>query len=556
MPDLLLMAVEYGGYISLIKFAIFLGVLFLWLWTVTWVHTDAQSVDTGQPFWTGMVFAAGALGSMIWLVLPLFVIGLVLFLVGVGTTALAYVNHRNARVMDYDRILTADHIKTLFSSKKDKLDDLKSFVFVTANNNEVPLPEPRTPDFFGYKTAHDIFSDAIWRRASDVIFAPTAQDYQVIYQVDGAALKQPSVPREQLEYFVRFIKHLADLDSNEKRKPQKGSFRIHRGKDSTEWQVMTAGSTAGEQIILKQRMQQSITRLSEIGLMPEQQEQLGRLREVRQGLFLITGPRKSGITTTFYALLRNHDAFINSIHTMEIEPSAELPNITQEVFSLSDTGTTTFSKKLQTMVRMGPDICGVAQCQDSETARICCGAAKDGKIVYVTLEAESVMRALDKWVQLVGDKNAAVESLLGVDNQRLPRRLCEECKQAYAPNKELLRKFSIPADKAKVLYRAGKVQYDKHGKPFTCEACQGTGFMGRTGVFELIVLNRQMRQALQEARSSAEIGALFRSAKMLYVQEQALRKVMAGMTSINEMVRVLSRPRDSKPKGPQQAQAP
>jgi type II secretory ATPase GspE/PulE/Tfp pilus assembly ATPase PilB-like protein len=245
-------------------------------------------------------------------------------------------------------------------------------------------------------------------------------------------------------------------------------------------------------------------------------------------------------------LLQNHDAFTNSIHTLEKEPSAELSNLTQEVFSLSDTSTTTFANKLQAMVRMGPDICGVADCQDAESARICCQAAKDEKIVYVTLQADSVLNTTEKWVQLVGDRKNALQSLLGISNQRLLRKLCESCKEAYTPNKELLRKFSIPAEKAKVLYRAGKVQYDKHGKPHTCEDCQGTGFVGRTGVFEIIAVDGKLRKSLAEAKSGAEVNALFRVAKMLYLQEQALRKVLAGTTSVNEMVRVLARTRNQK----------
>ena len=134
----------------------------------------------------------------------------------------------------------------------------------------------------------------------------------------------------------------------------------------------------------------------------------------------------------------------------------------------------------------------------------------------------------------------SAETLLGISNQRLIRILCEECKQAYAPDKELFRKFNIAAEKTKVLYRAGKVQYDKHGKPLTCEHCQGTGYFGRTGVFELITINDELRKVLMKSKSLPEIGTQFRRAKMLYLQEQALRKVIAGKMAINEMIRVLS----------------
>jgi type II secretory ATPase GspE/PulE/Tfp pilus assembly ATPase PilB-like protein len=540
MPDLLLASVEYGGYVSIIKLIAYLILFFAWLPLVGWVHQDAKAVETREVFWTGIVFGAGAGGAIIWLVIPVFLVGMLFYVIAVGATSLAYVKHRNARVLDFDRILTADHIKSLLVSKEKKLDALKSFVFVTANNNEVPVPEPRTPDFFGYKTAYEILSDAIWRRASSIVFSPTAEDYKVAYHVDGASLKQPSIARDQMKYFIRFVKSLADLDTKEKRKPQRGKFKIRRNKEDTPWEVATAGSTAGEQIRLKQITQESISRLTDIGLMPEQLERLSRFREIKQGVFIISGPSKSGVTTTLYALLRNHDAFINSINTLERQLSGQLQNITQNIFTLSDTGTTTFASELQAMVRMGPDVVGVAECEDAETARVACAAAKDGKLVYITLKADSVIQALGKWLKFVGNRELVTETLVGASNQRLIRKLCDQCKQAYAPDKELFKKFNITAEKTKVLYRAGKVQYDKHGKPSTCENCQGTGYFGRTGVFEIITMNDELRKVVRKSKSLPEIGTQFRRAKMLYLQEQALRKVIGGTVAINEMIRVLS----------------
>ncbi|MBA7653289.1 hypothetical protein ES703_61136 [subsurface metagenome] len=553
MPDLILASIEYSGYISEIKFAIFLALFFLWLPLVGWVYKDAVAVETREVFWTALVFGAGAAAAIIWLLIPLFIIGILFYLIAVGATSLSYVMHRNARVMDFDRVLTAEHIKGLFVSKQKRLDALKGFIFITANNNEVPLPEPQTPDFFGYKAANEIFNDANWRRANSIMFSPTPEYYNVTYYVDGAPLKQPTIPRDHIEYFIRFLKNLADLDAGEKRKPQRGNFKIRQDKENTEWEVATAGSTTGEQIRLKQIMQQSIAKLTDIGLMPRQYEQLNKIRGLKQGLFIVTGPKKTGVTTTFYALLRNHDAFINSICTLERRTSAELPNITQNLFTLSDTGTTTYDKKLQAIVRMGPDIVGVADCENTETAQTACAAAKDGKIVYVTLKADNVLRALGKWMKLVGDRNLAVENLLGISSQRLLRKLCGECKQAYGPNRELLKKFNIPAEKAKVFYRPGKVIYPKHGKPITCENCQGTGFLGRTGVFETIIINDELRNAIKQSKSLSEIGTQFRRAKMLYLQEQALRKVIGGTISINEVVRVLATSKKQKTGKPKQS---
>lgn len=540
MPDLLSATIEYGGYISIIKLLGYLIVFFVWLPLVSWIHNDAKTVETNTIFWTGIIMGAGAAVAIIWLLIPIFLVGMLFYVIAVGAISLAYVKHRNARVLDFDKVLTADHIKNLFVSEEKKLEALKSFTFVTANKNEVPVPEPRTPDFFGYKTAYEILSDAIWRRASSIVFSPTAQDYQVAYNVDGASIKQPSIARDQMGYFIRFIKELAGLDTKEKRKPQKGKFKIRQKKDDTPWEVTTAGSTAGEQVRLKSITQEVISRIAEIGLMPEQEEMLTQFHQIKQGVFIVSGPRKNGVTTTLYALLRNHDAFLNSVNTLERQPSGQLPNITQNIFNLTDTGTTTFAKKLQTVVRMGPDIIGVADCEDAETAQIACAAARDGKLVYITLKADSVIQALGKWLKYVGDKKVVADTLLGISNQRLLRILCDECKQAYAPDKELFRKFNIAAEKTKVLYRTGKVQYDKHGKPSPCEHCQGTGYFGRTGVFEIITLNNDLRRVIIKSKSLPEIGTQFRRAKMLYLQEQALRKVIAGKVAINEMIRVLS----------------
>lgn len=554
MPDLLLMSIEYGGYISILKFIIFLALFFAWLPLLGWVHNDAKAVETREVFWTGIVLGAGAAAAIIWLIVPVFIIGMLLYLITVAATSLAYVKHRDAIVLDYDRILTTDHIKDLFAKKAKKLDALKSFLFITANNNEVPVPEPRTPEFFGYRTAYEILSDAIWRRAGSIMFSPTPQNYNVTYYVDGAALKQQPIARDQMEYFIRFLKQLANLEANEKRKPQEGKFRTHQNEEDTVWEVATAGSTAGEQVRLKQITRQSIIKLAEIGLMPDQYEQLNRFHEIKQGLFIVAGPNKSGVTTTLYALLRNHDAFLNSINTLEKRPLARLPNITQNIFTLSDTGTTTYAKKLEAVVRMEPDVVGVADCADAETAQVACAAAKDGKIVYVALKADGAVQALGKWIKLVGDRKLIAETLLGISCQRLLRKLCDGCKQAYSPNKELLRKFNLPAEKAKVLYRAGKLVYSKRGKGTTCEKCQGTGFVGRTGVFEMITINNnELREAIKHSKSLSEIGTQFRRAKMLYLQEQALRKAIDGTTAIKEIVRVLSALKNQKMKKPGEA---
>jgi type II secretory ATPase GspE/PulE/Tfp pilus assembly ATPase PilB-like protein len=453
--------------------------------------------------------------------------------------------HRDAAVPEFQRVLTADYIKDMLMGSIKKKEPVAAYVFITANNNEVPLPEVKTPDYFGYKAAYTMFDDALYRRAYDVICTPTPQNYDVAYYIDGTAMKQPAVAKDQMDYLLRFVKNLANLDIEEKRKPQKGKFTIFKQGKRIDWELMTAGSNAGEQMRAKLVTQQNITKLSDLGLTADQLEQLGTLHGAKKGVFIVSGPKNSGVTTTFYTLLRSHDAFLNGIITLERQPSGKLPNITQNIYVLGDSGITTYGRKLQSMVRMDPDIVGVADCEDVETAQIACGAA-ESKLVYVVIEEENALKALAKWIKLVGDKNKAIEHLLGMCNQRLLRKLCEKCKQAYEPNSDLLHKFNIPAERAKVLYRTGKVVYDKRGKPFPCENCQETGFFGRMCIFETIMLNDQLRNAIKQAKTLSDVGTELRRAKMLYLQEQGLLRVIAGITSINEMVRVLSKSKDQK----------
>ena len=550
MPEILASSIDFGGYVSIVKLIIFLGLFFPLFPLLSWIHNDAESIEERSLLWTGMILGSAAAAILIWLVVPFFIVGMLFYIAAVGASAYAYIKSRNEQVMETEKVLTAEHIKGLLhhtKAEKETEEDAK-FVFVTANKNEVPVPEPKTPDFYGYKTAYTLIGDAIWRRVTDIILLPGQEGYTCFYYIDGIAIKQPVISREQADYLIKFVKQLGNLDTNEKRKPQKGIFKIRKEKDDSEWQISTAGSTAGEQVKINQKTRQNLTKLDELNLPPEQLEQLAEMRNIKQGVFLVSGPAKSGLTTTFYALLRNHDAFLNNISTLERDQSGELPNITQTVFSPSDSGTNSFAKKLDLIVRMGPEIIGVAGCTDKDTAKFCCTTARHNKLVYLTMEADSILSALGKWLQMVEDSGTALGSLVGITNQRLIRKLCEECREAYTPDPELLKKFNIPADKAKAFYRAGKVQFDKHGKPVPCKNCQGTGYFGRMPVFEVIRINDQIRKSIMNLKSMSEIARQFRSAKMLYLQEQMLKKVLAGTTSINEMVRVLSKQKGEEKK--------
>ena len=541
--------IQMGAYISIFKLVVFVIGSFAWLPLITWVNNDAKKVHTKVQNWTIIVLLTGVIGAFAWLLIPLFIIGLLIYIIAVSTAAVIYIMHRNGLVDEYQKILTVEHIKGLFTNEQKQLEKItKGLVFITANKNKVPLPQPKTPEFFGFKTAQEFFTDALWRRVSDIALTPAAQEYPVHFVIDGVVEKQQPKEREEVEYFIRYLKNLADLDVEEKRKPQIGRFTVQKDGKPFEWEVSTAGTTAGEQVRLKLRTEHRLLKLTDLGLTADQLEQFQNIRNGPKGVFIVSGPKKNGITSTLYALIQNHDPFLNNINLLEKQPIGELSNITQVIYSLSDTGTTSYAKRFQSILRTGPDIVGVEYCDDKDIARLACSAARDNKMIYVTMEVASVNEAMGKWLNLVADNNPAIDYLVGMSNQRLIRRLCEQCREPYEPNREMLRKFNIPADKIKQFYRPGQVQYTKRGKPIVCPHCQGTGFFGREAIFEFIILTDEIKKLLKLAKSKTDITNIFKHARVLYLQEQAIRKVAAGLTSINEVIRALSGSQDAAKK--------
>ena len=544
MPGLLL-EVVFGNYISPVKLAIFTALFIAWLPALDWMNRDSKSIlRKKQPIWLGIVLGAGILGLVLWIAIPLFWAGAAVFIFLAGASLVLYIMKRDALVADYDKIFSTATFSKLFAQKNKTAAELaKGLTYITANKNEVPIPLPKTAEFHGMKVANLLFEDAMWRRTNEIIFMPTGQNsYNVTYRIDGVVYKQPARTKEEIDHLIHFLKQLADLDASEKRKPQKGTFTIRRGKDSVQWEVNTAGSTAGEQVRLGQIEVQNVRKLDEIGLAPEQLEQLSKVRDTAGKIFIVSGPKKSGVSTTFYAFLKNHDPFLNSIVTLERRPSADIPNVSQNTFTLSDTGTTTFGRRVQSLTRTAPDILGVADVDDTQTAAILCNAAKTGVHIYITIEADGALQALGKWMKLVNDQNLVADTLGGVTNQRLIRKLCTECRQAYEPNKDLLKKFNIPAEKVKTLYRPGEAALDRKGKPIPCQKCQSTGFVGRIAAFESMVINDELAAGIKSAKNLQEIANLFRRARMLFLQEQALRKVVDGTTAINELIREFQPP--------------
>jgi type II secretory ATPase GspE/PulE/Tfp pilus assembly ATPase PilB-like protein len=534
MSSPLLAAVEFGSYLSIVKLVLFTVLFVASLPAIAWVGRDSVRVKTSHTLWLAIVFGSVALGTLLWLLIPLFAVGIGIYIVFVAAAVIGYVVHRDALVLEYDKLMTADNIKGLFARKGKQAVDQLDFRIYTANRNEVEPIQPKTPDYLSWRLTTDLLKDIMQRRVSEMSFTPAGQSWNTSYVIDGVSISQPQRRRDEMEVIMKFMKHLADLDIAEVRKPQKGKFTIRQDNKDMKYEVRTAGSTVGEQMTIVREEATQRKGFGELGLAPDQ---IIQLDSIKAGLFIVCGPRNTGVTTTFYSLLRQHDAFLNTVMAVEKRPAAELNQISQVVYSLSDTGTASFAQKIQHVLRSDPDIIGVGDCSDEQTAALLIKAAKT-KLVYVTVESPSIMHALGRWLKWVAaEKESFIDVLAGMACQRLLRDLCDQCKEAYEPNKDLLKKFNIPTDKVQLLYRAGEPKTDKKGRPVVCTKCQGMGFYGRTALFETIVFDEKLREALKQCSSVQEMAVQLRRAKMLYLQEQAIRRVVEGKTAINEVIR-------------------
>ncbi len=544
---------EPGGYMSYWRILVVAIAILPWLAFCQWVDKDTQFVRRmKRNVWNGVVLGGGVVGLGVWLLLPwtttgLFAAGFGLWLLITGGACAVYVILRNNHVDAGSRVFTPRHIKAWFGKlgkgKKEEHGPVIERVKLTAHDGQkVPPPtDPNQTD--AYDAAQSLLFDALWRRATEVELLVSSNGVKLAYRIDGVATPRAELlTPETANTAMVFLKKIAGLDVEEHRKPQEGSIGgaiVGHDSGMTEIEVRTSGTTQHERLSLKIITEQHRIRVGDLGLIEQQQMKFEEACSKQSGLVIVSGPKASGVTTTLYAALRSHDAFMQNLLTLEYEPLMELENITQHTY---DAGKheASYARQLQTVLRREPDVVMVSDCPDRETAHLAAKAACEGKKIYMGIQAKGAFDALKKLVSLAGDTDAVAQALLMVTSQRLVRKLCIACRQAYRPDQALLKKANLPVDKIEHFYRPppeGLV--DAKGRPIVCTNCQGSGYYGRTAVIEVLEVNDAMRDLIRKGQPVSVIQAQARSNGMLFLQEVGLQKVIAGMTSMNEVLRVL-----------------
>lgn len=535
--DLLAQLPETTVYISVGKLVAQLALFSIWLLFAQWVDKDAVVVNTWRVPWNLATLGAGVPAILLMLLIPNFWIGLACFFVITAVELTIYIIHRNGLVTEDTVVFTPSHISRIMSQgfgRKQKLREVKERVKLKgADRKSVAIPtEPVERD--QYAATQELLFDALWRRASFVNMVPAGQATKVTYEIDGMTVDREGMARPDGDAVLGYLKKLAGLNLEERRKPQIGTFSAAVGETSLQIEVHTGGSTVGEKLMLRAIGVEAGFKTPDLGFTPEQLAALQELIHTPKGVVIFSGPAKSGLSTTVYSVVRTHDAFLNNIQTVEFRKEYTLDNVTQHVFKPAEDKT--FAKELQRIVRTDPDMIVVPEFRDADAAPIACHAADHKQKVYVALAGDDCYDALKTWLTMVNDKALLASSLLAVFNQRLVRKLCNECKQAYKPPPAQLQKANLPQDK--VFYRPPDQQFDKHGNPIVCQNCHGTGYVGRTAIFEILLIDDGLRDVIKRGGTVADIKSYDAKRGAGGLQQQALSKVLDGTTSIQEVIRV------------------
>ncbi len=378
------------------------------------------------------------------------------------------------------------------------------------------------------RVVNQIILNAISKRASDIHIEPFEDNVYVRYRIDGVLHDVLTLPAKLKSNLITRIKIMSNLDISEKRLPQDGRIKMKISKREVDFRVSTLPSIFGEKIVLrileKGSLQLDLTRL---GFEEESLEFFLEALRKPYGMILVTGPTGSGKTTTLYSALMKLNRPEVNIMTVEDPVEYTLPRITQ--VQVQEEIGRTFAQVLRSFLRQDPDIIMVGEIRDFETAEIAVKAALTGHLVLSTLHTNDAPSTITRLVNMGIEPFLISSSVILIVAQRLVRKLCENCKKEQKYSKDALLKLGFPKDRLD-----GLKIYEAKG----CNECNKTGYRGRIAVYEVMPIREEIRELILTGASASEIKKEAMKLGMLTLRQSGIRKIMAGTTSIEEVLRV------------------
>ena len=378
------------------------------------------------------------------------------------------------------------------------------------------------------RLVNTIIGRVIELRASDIHLEPFDDGLHVRYRIDGVLQPGEVVPPQQGAAVSSRVKLLAHLDIAERRLPQDGRIKTRVKGRELDLRVSTAPTVHGESVVMRVLDRASVRfGLEDMGFEKDTLARFNQLISRPHGILLVTGPTGSGKTTTLYAALAKLDSTTQKIITVEDPVEYQLEGINQ--IQVHTQINLTFANALRSILRQDPDIIMIGEMRDGETAQIAVQSSLTGHLVLSTLHTNTAASAVVRMQDMGVERYLITSTVNGVLSQRLVRRLCPHCRTPVQPPPELLRSSGLERFVA-----PGAPIYEPKG----CDHCRGSGYQGRTGIHELLVVDEAMRSAILQGQDASSLQAVAIKAGMYTLYDDGLRKVAAGVTSLDELLRV------------------
>lgn len=376
------------------------------------------------------------------------------------------------------------------------------------------------------KLTDSILREATAMQASDIHIEPFADFVRVRFRVDGALYTNSKLPVESYPAVLARIKIMAELDISERRIPQDGKISLEIDGKKYDYRVSTLPTIYGEKIVIRIfDTSDDHSNIEQLGLNPEQEKKVKRMISYPHGILLLTGPTGSGKTTTLYSFLKHLNNDEVNITTIEDPVENNLDGVNQ--IQVNPKVNLTFAASLRSILRQDPNVIMIGEIRDEETAEIAVKAAITGHLVLSTLHTNNAHGTISRLIDMGIPRYLVADALIGAISQRLVRKLCPYCK------KEHITTESEMAD-------LGLTKPEKIYEPCGCQRCNGTGYHGRTAVFEILNLNSNIKKSIEDPNFSMD--NIFRTCienGMIPLQEAAKQLVMEGKTSYSEFIALL-----------------
>ena len=378
------------------------------------------------------------------------------------------------------------------------------------------------------KYVHSVIKDALEMRASDIHMEPLEKKFRLRFRVDGKLREQPDPPKRLQPSIISRTKLMANVSLAEKRVPLDGRINVKVGNKVIDLRVSTLPTVHGESIVMRILDKDSLSLgLPQLGFFSDDQSTFEQVITMPDGIFLVTGPTGSGKSTTLYSALNEINKPDRKIITVEDPVEYEVAGINQ-VQVRADVGMT-FSAALRAMLRQAPNIVMVGEIRDLETAEIAINASLTGHMVFSTLHTNDAPSAVSRLIDMGVKPFLVSASLRAALAQRLVRSICQNCKQPYEPSASELSLLGVTED------QVGSANFMEGAG---CEKCGNNGFRGRKGVFEIFVVNAEIEEMIYHNVSIVELRKKAREMGMRSMREDGFRKVLAGITTLDEVLMV------------------